>query len=725
MAKQKMQEEVKLQENIFVDSALKCLLMIAQMIGIAADEKQIRRAHIIGNEGMDLTTLIRTAKEMGLKAHFTDYSNKKGKASFPLPAIGILKNGCYIIILNRDHENTIVFDPYKNHPVSIAESVFLEQWSGKIILIAKQPSYIEKEERKFGLAWFLPIIMQYKKAFGKILLLSLVLQMFGLVSPLFTQVIINKVLVHHGISTLNIFIIGMIILCIFEAWINGLRSCMFNHHVSKIDVTLSARIFHHVMALPIRFFEKYKVGEIVSRIRELDTIRGFIVGSAFTAVLDSAFSVIYLAIMFTYSGYLTGITLVALGLYIILNLILTPLFRRKLKEKFKLETANQTFMIEAITGIQTVKSLAVEKYFIQKWDEMLSRYIKSVFVTANINNIGHNTAALIQQLCMIGILWVGINQVMESRLTVGELIAFQMYSSFVVSPVLRLVDLWQNFQQTRVSINQLDDIMSEKSEPVFDPNRTTLSTIRGEIVLDRVTFRYREDTNEILSQINLKIEAGVSIGIVGRSGSGKSTLTKIIQRLYVPETGRILIDGVDMAQVEPAWLRRQVGVVLQETYLFNGSIKDNIALAKLDASMEEIQKVAQIAGVDEFANEMPNGYNTIVGERGATLSGGQKQRIAIARALLTDPRILIFDEATSALDNESENIIKANLGQMAAGRTLIMIAHRLTTIRDCDTIIVMEQGKIVEQGSHLELLAQRGSYYELYRLQEIESKNVG
>lgn len=712
------EEQEEIQETVFVDSALQCLLRISQIIGVAADEKQIRRAHIIGKAGMDLATLVRTAKEMGLKAHYVNYSNKKAKASFPLPAIGILENGCYIVILSRNSENTIVFDPYRDHQVSISEETFIEQWSGKTILIAKRPSLVEEEETKFGLAWFIPVIMQYKKAFGKILLFSLILQMFGLVTPLFTQVIINKVLVHHSLSTLNILVVGVLAICIFEAWITGLRSCMLNHHISKVDVTLSAKIFHHVMALPIKFFEKYKVGEIVSRIRELDNIRGFIVGSAFTVILDSAFSLMYLGIMVMYSGYLTIVTLVALGLYILLNLVLTPLFRRKLKEKSKLDTANQTFMIEAITGIQTVKSLAVEKYFIQKWDEMLSRYIKSVFVTANINNIGNNVATLIQQLSMIGILWVGVNQVMENQLSVGELIAFQMYSNSVVSPVLRLVDIWQRFQQTRVSVNRLGDIMSEKSEPVFDPDRTTLSTIRGEIILDRVTFRYREDTNEILNQINLKIEANTSIGIVGRSGSGKSTLTKIIQRLYVPETGRILIDGVDMAQVEPAWLRRQIGVVLQETYLFNGSIRDNIALAKLDASMDEIINVAQIAGVDEFANEMPNGYNTIVGERGATLSGGQKQRIAIARALLIDPRILIFDEATSALDNESESIIKENLGKMAVGRTLIMIAHRLTTIRDCDTIIFMEQGKIIEKGTHTELLALKGAYYDLYMLQE-------
>lgn len=711
-------EAIESEKIVFVDSALRCLLTISQMLGIETNEKQIRRSYSIGKAGMDLPTLVRTARQMGLKASLIEYHRKKNEALFPLPAIGILENGSYIVLLHRGREKTVVFDPYKECSINIATESFLQQWTGKIILIAKQDSFIEKEEKKSGIAWFLPILNKYKKAFAMILIFSLILQIFGLVTPLFTQVIINKVLVQHSLGTLNILALGMIIICLFKAWISGLRRFMLNHHISKIDVVLSANLFQHVVGLPIQFFEKYKVGEIVSRIRELDNIRGFIVGAAFSTILDSLFSIIYLGIMLTYSWYLTLVTLVSLGCYIILNLVLTPMFKRKIKEKIKLDTAKQTFMIEAVTGIQTVKSLAIENHFIQKWDEMLARYVKAVFATANINNVGNNAAMIIQQICMIGILWVGVNQVMEGSFTVGELIAFQMYSNYVVAPVLRLVTLWQNFQQTKVAVKRLEDIMQEQAEPVFNPDRTTLPAINGEIVLDRVTFRYRQDVKEVLHQISLKIEAGTKIGIVGRSGSGKSTLTKIMQRLYIPEAGTVLIDGVDMAQVEPAWLRRQIGVVLQDTYLFNGSIRDNIALAKLEASQEEIERAAKIAGVDEFVKEMPRGYSTIVGERGATLSGGQKQRIAIARALITDPKILIFDEATSALDNESERLIKNNLAKMAEERTLIMIAHRLSTVQDCNTIIFMEQGKIIEQGTHQELMEKKGPYYDLYMQQE-------
>ncbi len=718
MAGQIIQEKTEQQTGALVDSALQCLIFVAAFIGVAADERQIRRANIIGKSGMDTATLIRTAQQLGLKARFVDYNRNKAKAVFPLPAIIVLQNGCYVIMLKRDTEKAILYDPYQKKSVVLSNESMLEQWTGKTVLIARRSKFIDKEEKKFGLAWFLPVMMRYKNAFGKVLLLSLVIQALGLLSPLFTQVIINKVLVHHSADTLKLLVTGMIGICIYGAWLNGLRSYLFNHHISKVDVMLSARLFKHVMALPINFFEKYRIGDIVSRLGELDKIRGFIVGSAFTTIIDSAFALIYLVIMFFYSRSLTFITIVTLGCYVLLNLILTPLFRRRLNKKFKLSTENQSFMIETITGIQTVKTMAAEQYFITKWDEMLSRYVKSVFTTANIDNLGNNAAQLIQQLSMIGILWAGVYQVMNNQLTVGELIAFQMYANFVVSPVLRLITLWQKFHETREALDRLGDIVNEQPEPVFNPDRTTLSTIRGEIALDRVTFRYRENSKEILRGLDLKIAAGTCVGIVGRSGSGKSTLTKIIQRLYVPEAGRVLIDGVDLAQVEPAWLRRQVGVVLQENYLFNGTIRDNIAVAEPQASMEEILKVASIAGVDQFVVELPNGYNTIVGERGTALSGGQKQRIAIARSILTDPRILIFDEATSALDYESENIIKNNLGQMAAGRTMIMIAHRLSTIQDCDSIVVMDDGKIVEQGTHEQLLSRRGEYYQLYMLQE-------
>ncbi len=397
--------------------------------------------------------------------------------------------------------------------------------------------------------------------------------------------------------------------------------------------------------------------------------------------------------------------------------MITPSYRKYLQDKFIAGTENQTFLIEAVTGIQTMKSFAAEHHMLQRWEQLLVKYAKASFATANISNIADNVGTLIQQCFILLILWFGSEQVMQGKLSIGELIAFQMMSGQVIAPVLRLVNTWQNFQQVMVSVNRLGDILDENTEPMFNPNRTTLPTLRGDIVLDRVLFRYRQDSAEVINQLSMRIKAGTKVGIVGRSGSGKSTLTKMIQRLYVPESGRILIDGVDLVQVEPAWLRRQIGVVLQENFLFNGTIKDNIAAARFDASMEEIIKAATISGADIFIRELPEGYDTVVGERGAMLSGGQRQRIAIARALMVDPRIIIFDEATSALDYESERIIMDNIGEISTGRTMIMIAHRLSTVRNCDQIIVLDRGRMMEYGTHDELIAKKGLYFELYMKQ--------
>jgi subfamily B ATP-binding cassette protein HlyB/CyaB len=456
----------------------------------------------------------------------------------------------------------------------------------------------------------------------------------------------------------------------------------------------------------------------VARVKELDNVRQFITGSGLTVILDTIFAIVYIIAMFTYSNYLSWITLLILPLYIILNVVATPIYRKRLNDKFAAGTENQAFLIEAVTGIHSVKSLAVESHFIQKWEQMLARYTKTSFATANLSNVAGNIGGFIQQVFILAILWFGSYQVMQNKLSVGELIAFQMMSGQVIAPILRLVNMWQNFQQTMVSVDRLGDILNEPAEPAFNASRTTLPAVQGDIVFDRVTFRYRPDMSEALYQLSINIEAGTSIGIVGRSGSGKSTLTKMIQRLYVPESGRILIDGVDLAQVEPAWLRRQIGVVLQDSFLFNGTVRDNIGAARLDAPIEEIITAATNSGAHDFIQGFSDGYDTIVGERGTALSGGQRQRIAIARALLTNPRILIFDEATSALDYESERIIMDNLDTLAVGRTMIMIAHRLSTVRRCDRIIVLERGRVIEQGNHEELLGIRGVYYGLYLQQE-------
>lgn len=701
-----------------LDTGIICLAIIAKILGIPADEAQLRRAYAVSDaDGIDTMTLLRAAGELGLKSRLVTSSPQRFIKT-PLPAIVILKNGNYIVVARRENEKVVVIDPYRQHPFVLPLENLFNGWNSEAILFTRRyVSAKEKSEGRFDLSWFVPAIWRYKNFLGQVLFLSLILQLFGLITPMFTQIIVDKVLIHRSLNTLDVLIIGMGFVSIFQAWLTGLRSYLFTHTTNKIDVALSTKLFRHITALPVKYFETWQVGEVVARVKELENVRQFITGSGLTVVLDTIFTVVYIIAMFMYSSYLSLITLLMLPLYIILNLIVTPIYRKRLNDKFTAGTENEAFLIETVTGIQTVKSMAVESQIVQKWEQMLARYIKTAFATANLSNIAGNIGSFIQQVFILVILWFGSYQVMQDKMTVGELIAFQMMSGQVVAPILRLVNMWQNFQQTMVSVDRLGDILNEAAEPAFNANRTTLPAVRGDIFFDRVTFRYRPEMPEVLYQVSINIKSGTRIGIVGRSGSGKSTLTKMIQRLYVPESGRILIDGVDLAQVEPAWLRRQIGVVLQENFLFNGTIRNNIGAARLGASIKEIMAAAKASGAHEFIQELADGYDTIVGERGTALSGGQRQRIAIARALLTDPRILIFDEATSALDYESERIIMNHLKHISFGRTMIMIAHRLSTVQHCDCIIVLERGRVMEMGTHEELLANKAMYYSLHAQQ--------
>jgi ATP-binding cassette, subfamily B, bacterial HlyB/CyaB len=496
-----------------------------------------------------------------------------------------------------------------------------------------------------------------------------------------------------------------------------LRTYLFAHTTNRIDVELGARLFRHLLALPIAYFQARRVGDSVARVRELENIRNFLTSSALTLVIDLSFTFVFLAVMFVYSPFLTFVVLGSFPFYIAISAAATPLFHARLDEKFKRGAENQAFLVESVTGVETLKALAVEPQIQRRWEEQLAGYVAASFRVVSLGNVASQSVQFISKVVTAAILFFGAKLVIDGELTVGELVAFNILAGRVSTPVLRLAQIWQDFHQARLSVARLGDILNTMPEPSMSVGRSNLPAIRGQVTFEHVTFRYRLDAAEALHDLCFDVTPGQVVGLVGSSGSGKSTLVKLVQRLYVPESGRVLIDGVDLAMVDMAWLRRQVGVVLQENVLFNCSVRENIALADPAMPMERIIAAASLAGAHEFILELPEGYDTLVGERGASLSGGQRQRIAIARALITDPRILIFDEATSSLDYESERIIQENMRHIVQRRTVFVVAHRLSTVRHADRIIAIERGRIVEDGTHDELIGKGGRYAKLHCLQ--------
>ena len=526
----------------------------------------------------------------------------------------------------------------------------------------------------------------------------------------------DKVLVHRGFSTLDVITVAFILVKLFVVTLSGLRTYIFAHTTSRIDVELGARLYRHLLQLPIAYFEQRRVGDTVARVRELEQIRNFLTGQALTSVLDLLFSFIFIAVMWFYSGWQTLIVVISLPLYAAWSAFITPVLRARLNDKFARYADNQSFLVESVTALGTIKSMAVEPQMTRRWDKQMASYVHTSFRVTKLATIGQQGIQLIQKSVTIATLYFGAKLVIEGKLTVGQLIAFNMLAGQVAAPVIRLAQLWQDFQQVGISVARLGDILNTPTEN--PSSRLNLPEIRGDIAFDHVHFRYRPDAQPVLPDLSLNIRAGEVIGIVGRSGSGKSTLTKLVQRLYVPEQGRVLIDGNDLALADPTWLRRQVGVVLQENVLMNASVRDNIALSDPGMPLENVMQAARLAGAHDFIMELREGYDTIVGEQGAGLSGGQRQRIAIARALVNNPRILILDEATSALDYESERAIMENMDAICHNRTVLIIAHRLSTVRRAHRIIAMDKGQIIEEGSHEELLRRKDGYYRyLYQLQ--------
>jgi ATP-binding cassette, subfamily B, bacterial HlyB/CyaB len=700
-----------------LSTGLICLCVIASHHQRAVEPRQLARAlGFDANAVLSRSQLLLAAKEIGLTAKtVTTHWSRLGKITFP--AMAILDSGEYVVLFRSDGPDHIVIgDPRKARPERQERAAFEAQWRGELILI-KTRLRLDNPNRRFDLFWFVPAIWKYRKTLYEILAAAFVIQLFGLATPLFTQVIIDKVLMHKSLSTLHVLAAGMLLMIVFEAILSILKTNLMAHTSNRIDVALGARLFRHLLHIPLRYFEVRRVGDTVARVRELENIRQFITGSSINVVLDLLFTVLFIAVMFVYSGILTCVMLASLPLFVMLSVVVRPMMRERLEQRFDRGAENQSYLVESVAGVQTVKAMALEPVFYRRWEQQLARYVTASYRTTHLSGIGSALGQIIQKLSSLSILWVGAYLVMHEQLTVGQLIAFQMLSQRVISPVLRMVQLWQDFQQVGISVERLGDLINTKAEPALNPSKMSLPTIQGLVRLEGVRFRYNIDGPEILRNLTCEIPAGTTVGVVGRSGSGKSTLTKLLQRLYVPESGRVLIDGIDLQQADPMWLRRQIGVVLQENFLFNGSIRENIAIQTPGAPMTQVIEMAKLAGAHDFILELPEAYDTPVGERGTALSGGQRQRIAIARALMANPRILIFDEATSALDYESERIIQDNLGNICKGRTVFIIAHRLSTIRHANTILVIDKGQLVEQGSHAELMVRGGVYHHLFSQQ--------
>jgi ATP-binding cassette, subfamily B, bacterial HlyB/CyaB len=633
----------------------------------------------------------------------------------PLPAIVENKDGTFLIAGRFLDGKLLVQRPTEPRPRLVERGEFEEAWSGRLVLLGRRASLASLPD-VFDLRWFMSAVYRYRRVIGEVLVASFFIQLLGLVSPLFFQVVIDKVLVHRSLSTLDVLMIGLAIVATFEVVLGALRTYVFSQTTNKIDVELGARLFDHLLALPMAYFASRRVGDSVARVRELENIRNFITGSALTLTIDLLFTFVFFAVMFLYSATLTYIVLASLPFYVLISLIVTPIFRRRLDEKFRRGADNQAFLVESVGAAETVKAMAVEPQMRQRWEEQLAGYVRASFRTQTLGNIGTQVVQFINKGTMVLTLYFGAKAVIAGDMTVGELVAFNMLAARVAQPVLRIAQIWQDFQQTRISVERLGDILNAPRE-LAQRSAASLPRMQGAIRFEHATFRYRLDGPAVLSDISLDIPAGQMIGIVGPSGSGKSTLARLVQRLYTPESGRVFIDGIDLAMVDTTWLRRQIGVVLQQNVLFNSSVRENIALADPGMPLERVIAAATLAGAHEFILELPHGYDTIIGERGASLSGGQCQRIAIARALLGNPCILIFDEATSALDYESERIIQENMRRIAAGRTVIVIAHRLSTVRGADRIVTIDRGRLVEDGTHEDLLRRGGRYSQLHRLQ--------
>jgi len=698
------------------------LAALAQHHRLPVNPERLIEDYALGAEEPGTAKVLRIAADVGLKAKadkFTWDELLVQNGVFPIIA-RMTDNHCVIVMGASEKEGgqVAVLNPIADNPAEVLlldRSKFCALWQGQVFLMKRLHS-IAEQNQSFGFRWFIPEILKQKAALRDIAIAALAMHMLALASPMFFQLVIDKVLVHQSMPTLWVLGIGIVIALVFDSLFGFLRQILTLSATNKIDMRLTRRTFAHLLSLPIDYFETTTAGVITRHMQQVEKIRGFLTGRLFFTALDATSLFIFLPILFTYSVKLALVTLVFTFLIACVVMVMVPTFQRRLNDLYQAEGVRQSMMVETIHGMRTVKALAIEPTQRRLWDQRSAHSINMHYRVGQISITGNSITDFLGKLLPVTIIIMGAQEVFAQTMSVGALIGFQMITSRVVQPLIAIVGLVNEYQETSLSVRMLGEIMNRPSEGRANAGGLRPDLI-GEISFENVTFRYPGSSVSALDRASLSIAAGTVVGIVGRSGSGKTTLTKLIQGLYSVQEGVVRFDRTDAREIELAHLRRQIGVVLQENFLFRGTIRENIAAARPEATFEEIVASADAAGAAEFIERMPQGYNTLLEENASNLSGGQKQRLSIARTLLTKPRILILDEAASALDPESESIFINNLSRIAVGRTVIMISHRLSTLVNANAILVMQQGKLVDQGTHAELLTRCETYQQLWNQQ--------
>jgi ATP-binding cassette subfamily B protein len=705
-----------IEQQSHADCGATCLAMIAQYWGKRLNLNTLRGLTGVGRSGASLKALAQAAERLGFQARPVRSSfNRVAEQS--MPWIAHWQGDHYVVVYRVKHNRVILADPALGKR-SIPIPEFLASWTGYALLLSPTTFLQAMPSAKPSLGRFWGAFAPYRSLLIPIIIASVLMQMFGLITPLFTQIILDQVVVHKAVLTLHVFVIGLLLFGVWRVGLSCVRQYLLDYFSNQVDLTLISGFISHALKLPLQFFATRHVGDIITRVQENQKIQAFLTRQAIAAWLDATMAIVYVGLMLHYNWKLTLLILSLLPPIILLTVIASPFLRRASRQIFHEAAQQNSSLVEMLTGISTVKATAAEQELRWKWEDHLTSQFNAQFRGQKLANGVHGIASLIETLGTTALLWYGAMLVIQDQLSLGQFVAFNMMIGSVIGPVLSLVGLWDEFQEVLVSVERLDDVFSAAPEESPEKPLLVLPPIRGAVRFENVTFRYNnDDDRNILQNISFQVAAGSTVAIVGRSGSGKTTLINLLQGLYQPTTGRITIDGNDLHHVSPQSLRHQLGVVPQECFLFSGTILENITLHRSEYSLEEVLEVAKLAEAHSFIQSLPLGYHTKVGERGTMLSGGQRQRVAIARALLSNPRILILDEATSSLDTESERRFQKNLQQIRRDRTTFIIAHRLSTVRNADCIIVIDRGIITEQGTHEELLAKQGLYAQLAQQQ--------